>query len=89
MAIKFSEAVIPVTDLKIQSKKIIQKLHSSGKPILITQRGRGTAVMESLETYEKRQEYYEQIAGILTALRQADEGKLHHHREALKILESF
>ncbi len=89
MAIKFSEAVIPVTDLKTQSKKIIQKLQTSQKPILITQRGRGTAVMESLETYEKRQEYYEQIEGIIAALRQADKGKLHSHQEALKILESF
>ena len=89
MALKFSEAVIPVTDLKTRSREIIEKAKTSGKPILITQRGRGTAVLESLEDYEKRQDYYEAVEGLLKALRQAEEGNLRDHKEALKILETF
>lgn len=89
MSFKFSQSVIPVTDLKTHSKEILQKLKSSGKPILITQRGRGTAIMESVESYEKRQDYYEAIEGILAAMREAESGDLHDHKEALKILESF
>jgi len=89
MSLKFSQSVIPVTDLKTHSKEILKKLQTTGKPILITQRGRGTAVMESLESYEKRQDYYEAIEGLLAALRQAESGDLRGHEEALKILENF
>jgi len=89
MGFKLSQMVVPITDLKTRSKEIVNKLKESGKPVLITQRGRGAAVMESVESYEKRQDYYEAIEGILAALRQAEKGDLHDHQEALKILESF
>jgi prevent-host-death family protein len=89
MVIKFSQRVLPVTDLKTRSREIMQKLKQNGDPILITQRGRAAAVLESLDSYEKRQEYYENIEGVLAALREAEIGDLHGHREALKILETF
>ncbi|MBI2981479.1 MAG: type II toxin-antitoxin system Phd/YefM family antitoxin [Deltaproteobacteria bacterium] len=89
MTFKFSQAVSPITDLKNHSRDIVKQLKESGRPILITQRGRGAAVMESIESYEKRQEYYESIEGILAALQQAEKGDLHDHKEALKILETF
>lgn len=89
MDLKYSQAVTPITDLKTRSREIVDRLKATGKPILVTQRGRVTAVMESIEDYEKRQERYEVIEGILAALREAEEGKLHDHAEALKILESF
>lgn len=89
MAFKFSQEVAPITDLKTRSREIVKQLKETGRPVLITQRGRAAAVMESVESYEKRQEYYEAVEGILAALRQAEKGELHDHREALKILESF
>ena len=89
MAFKFSQAVAPITDLKTRSREIVAQLKATGRPVLITQRGRGAAVMESIESYEKRQEYYEAVEGILAALREAEKGRLHDHKEALKILESF
>lgn len=89
MALKLSQAVAPITDLKTRSREIVQQTQRAGRPILITQRGRVAAVLEGVESYEKRQEYYERIEGILDALREAEQGELHSHREALKILESF
>lgn len=89
MAFKLSQAVAPITDLKTRAREVVKQLQDSARPILITQRGRVTAVMESVESYEKRQEHYEAIEGVLAALREAEEGSLHDHKEALKILESF
>jgi prevent-host-death family protein len=89
MAPKLSQSIAPITDLKTRSREIVKQLKETGRPILITQRGRVAAVMESVESYEKRQEYYEAIDGILAALRQAEKGDLRDHEEALKILESF
>lgn len=89
MSFKLSQSVAPVTDLKFKARKIIQYLKESGRPMLITQRGRAAVVIESVESFEKREEHYERIEGILKALRQADQGDLIDHREALKILEKF
>lgn len=89
MAFKFSNAVTPITDLKTRSREIVKQLKETDCPVLITQRGRAAAVMESVESYERRQEHYEEIEGILAALREAEKGDLHDHKEALKILESF
>ena len=84
-----SQAVAPITDLKMRSKDIVRQIRQTGKPVLITQRGRAAAVLEGIESYEKRQEHYEFIEGILAALREAEKGELHDHRKALKILETF
>jgi prevent-host-death family protein len=89
MAFKVSTAVAPITDLKTRSREIVKQLKETGQPVLITQRGRAAAVMESIESYEKRQEHYEAVEGILAALREAEKGDLRDHKEALKILESF
>lgn len=89
MSLKLKESVVPITDLKSRSREIVKKAQRSGKPILITQRGRAAAVLVSIESYEKKEEYYEEIEGILAALKEAEQGKLHPHKEALKILESF
>lgn len=89
MNLKYSEAVTPITDFKAHSREIVQRIKETKKPVLITQRGRVTAIMESIESYEERQERYEAIEGVLAALREAEEGKLHDHKEALKILENF
>ncbi len=84
-----SRAITPITDLKTRSREIVKRLQETGKPVVITQRGRAAAIMESVETYEKREDYYEAIEGLLQGLRQAEKGDLHDHKEALKILESF
>lgn len=89
MPMKYSQAVAPITDLKTRSCEIVKQLKESGQPVLITQRGRAAAIMESVESYEKKQEYYEAIEGLLAALRQAEKGDLRDHEEALRILESF
>lgn len=89
MAYKLNQAVAPITDLKIRSREIVKQLKETGRPMIITQRGRAAAIMESVESYERRESYYEVVEGILQALRQAEKNELHDHKEALKILESF
>jgi antitoxin YefM len=89
MVLKYSQSVKPITELKTRSRELVAQAKTSGKPVLITQRGRVAAVLESIESFEERQERYEAIEGILEALRQAERGDLKEHSEALKILQSF
>lgn len=56
MNIKFSEDVIPLSDLKVNPGKVVNHAKDSQRPILLTSRGRGVAVVQALEEYEKHEE---------------------------------
>ena len=45
-------AIEPVTELKTRSAQLIKKATTSGQPIVITQNGKATAVLQDVETYE-------------------------------------
>jgi prevent-host-death family protein len=52
MTIKFSEDVVPLTDLKINPGKIVRHVAKAHRPTLLTSRGRGVAVVQSIEDFE-------------------------------------
>jgi prevent-host-death family protein len=45
--------IIPVSDLRQDAANILKKLKESKEPLIITQRGRAAAVMQSLESFEQ------------------------------------
>jgi len=45
--------IIPVSDLRQDAAKLLKQLRKTDEPLIITQRGRPTAVMISVEAYEK------------------------------------
>lgn len=56
MQVKFSEDVIPLSDLKINPGKVVGRAQDTHRPILLTSRGRGVAVVQGLEDYERTAE---------------------------------
>jgi len=56
MTIKFSEDIVSLSDLKVNPGKIVNRTKDSHRPILLTSRGRGVAVVQSLEEYENLEE---------------------------------
>jgi len=45
--------IIPVSDLRQDAAKILKQLKKSDDPLIITQRGRATAVIIGVDAYEK------------------------------------
>jgi prevent-host-death family protein len=45
--------IVPVTDLRQNAAGVLKQLQSSGEPLFITQRGRATGVLLSLNAYER------------------------------------
>jgi prevent-host-death family protein len=56
--------VIPVTDLRQAAAAALRKVRSSKQPLIITQRGRATAVMLSIEAFEQA-EHERQLLRLL------------------------
>jgi prevent-host-death family protein len=88
MPIKFSEDVIPLSDLKINPGKIVNRAKDTRRPVLITSRGRGVAVMQGLDEYEKNQEerkFMKAIAQGLMDIKEGNELKLDEVKSRLGI----
>lgn len=45
--------IIPVTDLRQDAATVLKQLQDSTEPLVITQRGRAIAVLQSVEAYEQ------------------------------------
>lgn len=72
---KFSEDVIPLSDLKINPGKVVNHAKDSHRPVLVTSRGRGIAVLQGLEEYEKNVEELAFIKAIAKGMLDIKEGK--------------
>ena len=57
-------AIIPITDLRQDAASALKHAKSSRQPVVITQRGRATAVLLSMEAYE-RGEHERQLLHLL------------------------
>ena len=56
--------IIPVSDLRQDTAKVLKQLKDSKEPFIITQRGRAAAVMLSVETFE-RSEHEKELLSLL------------------------
>jgi prevent-host-death family protein len=86
MKTRFSQDIIPLSELKINPGKIVNRAKDTHRPILLTSRGRGIAVMQGLEEYEKHEEERAFIKAIAQGLMEVKEGKVQSISEAKKKL---
>jgi prevent-host-death family protein len=73
--VKFSEDVIPIGDLKVNPGKVVRRASESGRPVLLTSRGRGVAVVQTLPEYEAAQEEREFMRAVIAGLFDLEEGR--------------
>jgi prevent-host-death family protein len=86
MDIKFSEDVVPLSDLKINPGKVVGRANDTHRPILLTSRGRGVAVVQALEDYEKNAEELRFVKAVARGLMDVREGDTVSVDEARKLL---
>ena len=67
MNTKFSEDVVPLTDLKVNPGRVIKHTAETCRPVLLTSRGRGVAVVQSVDDYEKAEEERAFLRAVVTA----------------------
>ena len=53
--------IIPITDLQRQAGQVLNSLSDSDEPIIVTQRGRASAVLLSAERYTRIEEDLERL----------------------------
>ncbi len=73
--VRFSEDVVPLGDLKVNPGKVIRHADETGRPILLTSRGRGVAVVQALVEFESAQEEREFMRAVLGGLSDLEDGR--------------
>lgn len=57
-------AIIPISDLRQDTAGVIKRVVATGEPVVITQRGRASAVLVSADSYERTQ-YENELLRVL------------------------
>ena len=72
---KFSEDIVPLSDMKVNPGRVVNQLDKTRRPVLLTNRGRGVAVVQSLKDYEMQTEELAFLRGVVQGLMDLEEGR--------------
>jgi prevent-host-death family protein len=86
MQTKFSEDVVPLSDLKINPGKVVTQTNTTHRPVLLTNRGRGVAVVQALEDYESTAEELRFVKAVAAGLADIRNGNTVSAEQAKQLL---
>jgi prevent-host-death family protein len=72
---KFSEDIVPLSDMKVNPGRVVNQVDKTHRPVLLTNRGRGVAVVQSLKDYETETEERDFLRGVVQGLMDLEEGR--------------
>jgi len=76
--------IVPVSDLRQDVASVLEKLQESKEPLVITQRGRAVAVLQSIAAYEKQQHDFELLKTLMRGLQEIEEGVGYSWEEVMR-----
>lgn len=68
-------SIVPITDLRQGATALVKRVSTSREPVFITQRGRASAVMVSIEEYEHTQHELELLRLLARGEKEIEAGK--------------
>ncbi len=72
---KFSEDVVPLTDLKVNPGRVVRHVSEAHRPVLLTSRGRGVAVVQSVADFEAAQDERDFMRAVVAGLADLEAGR--------------
>ncbi len=72
---KFSEDLVALTDLKANPGRVVKHVNQVRRPVLLTSRGRGVAVVQSVSDYEKAEEERAFMRAVVAGLTDLEAGR--------------
>lgn len=72
---KFSEDIVPLSDLKINPGRIVSQVDKTHRPVLLTSRGRGVAVVQSVRDFEADTEERAFLKAVVQGLVDIEQGR--------------
>ncbi|MBI4632365.1 MAG: type II toxin-antitoxin system Phd/YefM family antitoxin [Deltaproteobacteria bacterium] len=72
---KFSEDIVPLSDLKVNPGRVLKQVDKTHRPVLLTNRGRSVAVVQSLQDYEMETEERAFLRNVVQGLMDLEESR--------------
>ena len=70
-------AIVPVSDLRQDAAAVLKKVKATTRPLVITQRGRAVAVIQSVDAYQQSEDERELLRLLAAGERDIASGKGH------------
>lgn len=81
--LKVNEDIRPLSEVRTGMANFIKQIQDTKRPLVITQHGKGVAVLVDANEFEAMQEKIELLMDVQTSLQQIDSGQGLKHTEAL------
>jgi antitoxin YefM len=79
---RFSQDIRPLSEFRANAAAFVQHVRSTRRPLVLTQHGRGAAVLLDIGEYERLVEQIELLQEVQTAEQQLADGQGVEHEEA-------
>jgi antitoxin YefM len=77
-----AEDIHPVADLRARAEDLLKQVQETRRPIVLTQEGKGTAVLVDVESYQSLLEDLELLRDVHRGLADVEAGRVVSHEEA-------
>jgi len=82
--IHLDKDIQPLSAFRANAASIIQKVKKDHRPVVITQHGKGSAILLDVTDYEEMVDTIEMLQEVNQARRELDQGKGVPHQNAMK-----
>ena len=79
VSVELSTDIQPVSDFRANASAMLKQVRSSGRPIVLTQRGRGAAVLLDINAYEALLDEVEELRFACEGLADFEAGRVVEH----------
>jgi prevent-host-death family protein len=83
----YAKGIEPVTVLKTKSAELIRQARETGQPIIITQNGKPTAVLQDVESFQRQREALTLLKILTKGDQEISEGKVLNHDDVMRRIE--
>jgi prevent-host-death family protein len=80
--LKVNEDIRPMSEFRTGIASFLKQVHDTKRPLIITQHGKGVAVLLDANEYEAMQEKIELLQDIQTSINQVEGGRGIEHNDA-------
>ncbi|KPA18244.1 Prevent-host-death protein [Candidatus Magnetomorum sp. HK-1] len=84
--LKIAQDIKPLSEVRSGFATYIKQVHDTKRPVIITQHGKGVAVLLGAYEYEAMQEKIELLTDIQTSINQLENGAGINHQNAKEIV---
>ena len=84
--LKLNQDIRPLSEVRTGIASFIKQVHDTKRPLVITQHGKGVAVLLDVQENEIIQEKLELLSDIQKSISQIENGQGIHHSEAKAVL---